>query len=216
LYHDSDQSASSTMSCWTGGLLCLSEGTHFGFVVSGTAQIETECGEFNLSAGMYFSIPGSGQVRGEGRGVAITRHRSHGLFQIGGPIESKGRLQYIDGCSDTLLISPVVCGDACLNLLHIPVGTRQTQHTHPSLRAGVVVKGTGVCQMPDRCFDLSPEMLFVIPAETEHSFHTDDSELVVIAYHPDSDTGPTHDDHPMVNRTMVNGVSARSIKEIRT
>jgi hypothetical protein len=25
----------------------------------------------------------------------------------------------------------------------------------------------------------------------------------VIAYHPDSDFGPTHENHPMVNRTIV-------------
>ena len=38
----------------------------------------------------------------------------------------------------------------------------------------------------------------------------------VVAYHPDSDTGPTHDDHPMLNRTIVEGVSARDIDKIRT
>lgn len=38
----------------------------------------------------------------------------------------------------------------------------------------------------------------------------------VIAYHPDSDTGPTYDDQPMINRTIVDGVSAADIDEIRT
>ena len=38
----------------------------------------------------------------------------------------------------------------------------------------------------------------------------------VIAYHPDSDTGPTHDDQPMIKRTIVDGVSAADIDEIRT
>ena len=27
----------------------------------------------------------------------------------------------------------------------------------------------------------------------------------VIAYHPDSDWGPTHREHPMLNRTLVKG-----------
>jgi hypothetical protein len=38
----------------------------------------------------------------------------------------------------------------------------------------------------------------------------------VIAWHPDSDFGPEDDDHPMVNRTIVDGVSAAKIADIRT
>jgi Cu/Ag efflux pump CusA len=41
--------------------------------------------------------------------------------------------------------------------------------------------------------------------ECEHRFITDTHTMDVIAYHPDSDWGPTHDEHPMVNRTWVNG-----------
>ena len=40
--------------------------------------------------------------------------------------------------------------------------------------------------------------------------------MAVIAYHPDSDFGPTHEVHPMINRTIVDGVSARLIEKIRT
>eukprot|EP00548_Thalassiothrix_antarctica_P011082 CAMPEP_0194153598 /NCGR_PEP_ID=MMETSP0152-20130528/56993_1 /TAXON_ID=1049557 /ORGANISM="Thalassiothrix antarctica, Strain L6-D1" /LENGTH=43 /DNA_ID= /DNA_START= /DNA_END= /DNA_ORIENTATION= len=38
----------------------------------------------------------------------------------------------------------------------------------------------------------------------------------VIAAHPDSDYGPTNTDHPMVNRTIVNGISASLIPSIQT
>ena len=41
-------------------------------------------------------------------------------------------------------------------------------------------------------------------------------EMDVVAFHPDSDTGPQPDDHPMVNRTIVDGVSATNIAAIRT
>ena len=165
---------------------------------------------------MYFSIPGDFQFTGEGKALVVTRLKFEGLFQIGGPIERTGRLRYIDGCSDTLLISPVVKGDACLNLLHIPPHTNQTQHTHPSVRAGVIFSGTGTCETPSGSHALNAGTLFSIPAGGQHSFHTGESDLLVIAYHPDSDFGPEHDDHPMVNRTMVNGVSASKIAEIRT
>ena len=143
---------------------------------------------------------------------------------IGGPIEQKGRLLYIDGCSDSLLIPPVIKGDPCLNYLHFPAQISQTRHTHPSMRVGVVARGGGRCVVPsnedgtgiDITIPLTPGNIFVIPTDGHHSFFTDDSEMDVIAYHPDSDTGPTHNDHPMINRTIVDGVSAAYLDEIRT
>ena len=38
----------------------------------------------------------------------------------------------------------------------------------------------------------------------------------VIAFHPDSDFGPTDIEHPMINRTIVNGVKASELENIRT
>lgn len=203
---------------WNDGQLDLADtGTHFGFVESGQAELECDAGRFRIREGMYFSVPHACRINGKaGRGIVMSRHGFMGFFQLGGPIEQQGRLRYIDGCSDSLLIPPVVCGDPCLNLLYIPPGTAQTQHTHPSLRAGVIVSGTGMCCTPERNVPLTPGTVFVIPAETAHSFHTRESALRVIAWHPDSDTGPCHDDHPMVNRTIVNGISAADIPEIRT
>ena len=50
-----------------------------------------------------------------------------------------------------------------------------------------------------------------------HAFETPEgSELDVVAFHPDSDFGPAPKDHPMVNRTIVDGVSASQLDGIRT
>ena len=38
----------------------------------------------------------------------------------------------------------------------------------------------------------------------------------VIAFHPDSDFGAEDEFHPMINRTIVKGVAANKIDEIRT
>lgn len=192
-----------SVSAWKGRSLdCAGGATHFGFVYAGDATLSCVAGSFPLRQGMYFAVPGDARIAG-GQGLVISRHGYTGLFQIGGPIETTGRLRYIDGCTDTLLISPVVQGDACLNLLHIPPNTKQTQHTHPSLRAGVVVSGRGTCVTPDGTVDLMPGLAFVIPSNSLHSFHTEGEALRVIAFHPDSDFGPTHEDHPMVNRTII-------------
>ena len=133
----------------------------------------------------------------------ISRLDYHGFFHLGGPVEEKGRLRYIDGCTDSLLVPPTLSGDACLNLLHLPPHTRQTPHTHPSLRVGLIIRGRGHCLTDEGRIPLEPGQAFAICAEGRHSFNTDDSELLVLAYHPDSDFGPTHELHPMIQRTIL-------------
>ena len=199
--------------------MVLAAGTHYGYVAQGSYQITHASGVFTLRAGMYFSLAGQVQcVALDGEELSellvITRIDYNGLNQWGGPIEDRGRLGYIDGCMDTLLIAPPVLGDPCLNILYIPPH-EQTQHTHPSLRAGVIVSGSGYCRTPYGDQLLTPGLGFILPAQAQHSFHTTNEGLRVIAWHPDSDTGPRHDDHPMLNRTMVDGVSARNLA-IRT
>lgn len=190
--------------------------THFGYVYEGKARLTCASGSFELGSGMYFSLPGEGVVEGASRGIVTSRLGYRGFFQVGGPAEQKGRLKYIDGCTDSLLIPPVMMGDPCLNLLYFPPGIEQTQHTHPSLRVGIVIRGAGRCVTPGETIPLLPGSPFVIPAEGLHSFHTDASSMTVIAYHPDSDFGPTHENHPMINRTIVDGVSAAQLVRIRT
>lgn len=177
--------------------------TSFGYVFSGKATLNTLQGEFTIKNGMYFSIPGAAQISGDAEGLLVTQTNYNGFFHIGGPVENKGRLRYIDGCTDSLLIAPPVLGDPCLNLLHIPKGTFQTQHTHPSLRAGIIISGYGTCITPDGTYKLKPGLSFVIPPDAIHSFRTESNELLVLAYHPDSDFGPSHQDHPMINRTII-------------
>jgi len=51
-----------------------------------------------------------------------------------------------------------------------------------------------------------PNLIFVIPTDGLHRFRTDAGQCMeVIPYHPDSDWGPSHEAHPMVNRTLVGG-----------
>jgi mannose-6-phosphate isomerase-like protein (cupin superfamily) len=192
-----------------------SNGTHFGYVFTGEANLKTNLGSFTLREKMFFCIPTEFSIEG-GEGIIITRIGYKGMFNIGGQIEENGRLRYIDGCRDTLLIPPILKGDPCLNALYFPPNIVQTSHTHPSVRVGIVASGNGECVTPDGVFPLNSGAAFIIPPEALHSFNTFDDEMVVIAYHPDSDFGATHEEHPMINRTMVAGVSAAKIDEIRT
>lgn len=190
-------------------------GTHFGFVHSGTAVLRSAAGEFAIGAKMYFCVPDSFSIAG-GSGIVVTRQNFTGLFSIGGKIEAHGRLRYIDGCTDTLLVAPPVLGDACLNALYFPLKIRQTPHTHPSVRVGIVAAGTGECVLTDKTIPLKTGQAFVIAPETLHSFNTQTEKMIVIAYHPDSDFGATHENHPLINRTIVEGISAAKLAAIQT
>lgn len=201
--------------------------THYGYVFDGAAFLKYNGMLFTLPRGMFFCAPGDAVIQG-GRGIVISREEYNGMFMVGGPVERFGRLRYIDGCTDSLLVPPVMLGDPCLNLLYFPPGIDQTPHTHPTDRIGMVLSGVGRCNYwtPPRStggawmeqeVELEPGMIFCIHAEGRHKFATPyGKELRVLAYHPDSDYGPTHEFHPMLNRTMVDGVSAKDIPDIRT
>ncbi len=194
----------SRLSAWQNDTLDLpDEGTHFGFVHENSATLEAPAGNFSLTPGMYFAVPSNCRIGGLGQGIVITRLSFRGVFMIGGPIEPAGRLRYINGCTDSLLIPPQMFGDPCLNALYFPAHVSQSEHTHPSIRIGLVARGNGECHTPGAIHQLSPGLGFVINANCRHNFSTANSELVVIAYHPDSDFGPTHEVHPMINRTIL-------------
>lgn len=196
-----------------------------------------------LTDGMFFSIAGQFEVMGaeSARFVLVEVEHTKGIYpetnyraypMFGGPIEQTGRLKYIDGCTDSLLISPIKLGDPCLNHLHFPKDIVQTQHTHPSHRIGIVADGEGKCITPFGVLPLTKGMIFVIKeydgiqkaegidgqmySAGQHSFDTEESHMDVIAFHPDSDFGATDSVHPMINRTIVGGTSASELTDIQT
>jgi quercetin dioxygenase-like cupin family protein len=178
--------------------------THYGVVLRGSPLVRLAAGEFRLRPGMFFAVPRSGSVVGQGgRTLIISRCGPPGLTQIGGPLEPEGRLRYINGCSDTLLVSPPRKGDPCLNHLHVPPGVRQTAHIHPSDRIGAVVSGSARCYTLAGVVELSAGEGWFIPSGVRHAFETVEQALDVVAWHPDSDFGPSDEEHPMMNGTII-------------
>jgi quercetin dioxygenase-like cupin family protein len=193
---------------WNGEHHLAGGGTAF-VVAFQSTTITVEHGDYPLVAASYAVLPLPAALEG-GSGLIVTDRSHRGLFMVGGPVESCGRLRYIDGCSDTVLVSPLVRGDPCLNMLHLPAGIVQTDHDHPSLRVGVILTGTGQCVIGDgHAEPLTPGVVFVLEAGATHRFETTSQPLTLIAWHPDSDFGPTDDDHPMLNRTLQPGTSRR-------
>ncbi|WP_281886251.1 hypothetical protein [Paenibacillus sp. YYML68] len=156
-----------------------------------------------LQNGYYFSVVGECELSGNGKAVFFERVGFRGQQCIGGPTEERGRVSYIDGCSDSILIYPPRMGDPCLNLLWFPKNIRQSMHIHPTVRLGLVIKGEGRCITPEGELPLKEGNIFYLAEMGQHCFYTDDSQMAIVAYHPDSDWGPTDTNHPMLNRTFI-------------
>ena len=199
------------------------EGTAYGYIDRGNVMLIADGRGFFLDGGSFFSIPARRRMKILGEngkvdtlGFVCFRIGYVGLCLIGTGLERRGRLKYIDGCSDTLLLAPPLKGDPCLNLLHFPPGIVQTRHTHPTVRAGLIHRGRGACWTADGMEALNTGSVFILAPDAEHAFETDRDEMQLTVFHPDSDFGPTHEEHPMLNRTIVGGRSAKEIDAIRT
>jgi hypothetical protein len=205
--------------------------TTYGYVLRGNATLNVDENPMELSRGFYFCVPGVFTLKtyGVAHVVLIERLGFRGMLNVG-MTEKKGRLSYIDGCSDSLLVAPPRMGDPCFNFLHFPVGINQTQHTHPSIRMGIVAEGRGVAYQAKGAHGdgweepLIEGKMFMLEEQELHSFRTVDlfaydqtasgertdqrlalpnSHMNIIAYHPDSDWGATDQLHPMLNRTYI-------------
>ncbi len=181
--------------------------THFGYVLKGISYITMNDGrKYPLITGMYFSISGEFIIDG-GEGIVFSKLQYRGVFSIGGPLQEDSTLNYLPGCVDSILIPPVFRGDPCLNFLNTTKGTLQPVHTHPSYRVGIVISGQGweVSQAPLTKFELKEGSIFFVEPLQKHAFETTTQDLKFVVFHPNSDYGPTKNDHPLINQTFVNG-----------
>lgn len=174
----------------------------------GATTLTVDNKNYNLEAGQYFglSVKESASVNVTDKLFLVVR-LGYMVPNVIGWIEKQGRLSYIDGCSDSLLVYPARLGDSSLNLLYFPPGINQTFHRHPSIRLGCVVEGKGVSEHGEADNlheqDLTPGISFSLSEQERHRFKTLDSSMTVIAFHPDGDWGPTDHNHTMLNRTYL-------------
>ena len=189
--------------------------TFYGYVLSGIVTIKTIKNSTHLGltigSGGFFAFPDSVnfEIKNDGVLIVIERLGLRSMPAVG-IRESHGRLAYIDGCSDSILVHPSRSGDAVLNHLHFPKGILQTQHTHPSIRLGIVAEGHGHAWQKKLAFtdgwkiELNAGGIFCLQESELHSFMTTDCSMDIIAFHPDSEDGPTDSKHPMISRTYIN------------
>ena len=192
---------------------CLTESAAWSSVYGysfGASSIHVGSHQHRLEAGQYFSFfveDNRVTVSCQAQLFLVVR-QGYKCQNTLGWTEPQGRLSYIDGCSDSLLIYPPRRGDPSLNLLYFPAGIEQTRHLHPSIRMGCVIAGHGISDTWTNGtvveHELRPGMNFCLEQNELHRFRTTDSSMTVIAWHPDGDWGPTDHDHTMLNRTYIN------------
>ena len=181
--------------------------TVFGYVMKGYATLHHSKGYYEIQEGDYFCAPGS-RIKdivapGDSRIALFIRYGFLGQFGIG-TVEEQGRVTYIDGCTDSLLCYPPRQGDPSMSSLHFPRNVDQSFHIHPTVRFGAVVRGQGYACFEGKEMTLEKGDVFCIEPLELHRFRTEnDNEMVVVAYHPDGDWGPTDETHPMINRTYM-------------
>ena len=175
----------------------------FGIVIEGTCQISTHFGQVKLEKLCYFALNSDFKITPNGKTVVIQRFGYRGLPNLGSCLENDARLSYIDNCRASVLVAPARKGDPVLNFLVFPPNVNQTAHVHPTIRLGVVVAGSGICKIANNEIPLEVGNVFALNPFEIHCFHSGQQGLKVVAYHPDSDEGPTDESHPMLNRTFV-------------
>ncbi|MBP0607649.1 MULTISPECIES: cupin domain-containing protein [Burkholderia] len=193
-----------------------SDSTHFVIVQSGELDVSHKGNIYQLRSGQFGCFPGGVSLAGNAQAILVTSLGYEGSTLVGGPVEALGRLRYIDGCTSSVLLAPPVRGEPCLNFLHLPRNTSQTMHTHPTIRVGLILSGDGRCDTHHGLMEFRAGTAFVIPPGVAHSFQSQDESMRIVIYHPDSDSGPTHTDHTMLNRTYVDGATAKTMTDIHT
>jgi len=174
----------------------------------GQTSLTIDTKTYQLEQGQYFGLSVKEQA------VAVCIDKLFLVVRLGyivpsqiGWVEKKGRLSYIDGCSDSLLVYPSRLGDSSLNLLYFPPGIDQSFHRHPSIRLGCVIDGQGFSSYGE--LDQEKESIlatgtaFCLNEQERHRFRTQSGTMSIIAFHPDGDWGPTDHNHTMLNRTYL-------------
>ena len=171
--------------------------TIFGVVISGHVQ----CRGRIIKQEEYFCIAATGEEKFEVRGQSVffVRYGFQGLNQIGGPVESTGRIGSTDGSSTTLLIAPPRMGDAELDLLHIPSSVTRGPSQHASCRFGVVLKGCCTLTINKQQTQLNIGSVFCIEAHESYSIKTLQSNATIIMYQPEGGWGPNEHNSQKLN-----------------
>ena len=167
---------------------------------SDTANFESVNGAFCVNS--HFTVKaGAGTAAVvEYPGLHLLESRYYIQDQLG-----QGNLSYIDGGTNTTAVNPGRLGDPVINYVHFPAGMRQTLHTHPSHRVGMILQGHGQIELDNQqLFDVRKGEVFFMQRNVLHNFICPfDQDVILFVFAPDSGTGPTDEVNPLKIRTYI-------------
>lgn len=169
--------------------------SYYGYVFEGSVTIKYKKEDFTVKKGMYFSLPKELNIQGEGKAFIIEHYDHSCFFQIGGPVEEKGRIECEYNRSNSLLIAPTELHQPCLNLLQIHKNQENLPfHTHQEYRIGMVVEGFGYFATNDNRIPLEKGEIFILPANLAHRLEApkNSENFLIISYHPKSQVNPIY------------------------
>lgn len=176
---------------------------HFGVVQTGRATLKRNRQELLIPSEHYFRTSGPSNISG-GLGLLISMATAQERSLKIGEIPQRGYLEYKPGGRMAAICPPDVRGDPNLNMLEMdPTIRDQDDHFHPSVRVNIVITGSVTCfthNAPPR--ELFPGDVIVLHPKQHHRFVAGDQGMRFVAFHPDSNYGPTRDDNPMLNNTF--------------
>jgi quercetin dioxygenase-like cupin family protein len=83
----------------------------------------------------------------------------------------KGNLSYMDGGTNTTAVNPGRLGLPVINYVHFPAGMKQTLHTHPSQRIGLILSGKGEIELDNGVmFPIKEGDCWVMERNVLHNF----------------------------------------------
>lgn len=179
------------------------------FTPTGTDYVLMKSGNFNQEKISFtdtngaFCVNSPYSVSGEGMVISFPGLK---LLESRYYVQNKldiGNLTYIDGGTNTTAIGPSRLGDPVVNYVHFPANMYQTLHTHPSHRIGVIIKGKGKVELDNELYDVIEGETFFMRRNELHNFVTEDSEVILYVFAPDSGTGPTDEINPLKIRTYI-------------
>lgn len=191
------------------------------FTPTGTDYVLMKSGSFNqeniafIDTNGAFCVNKPYKVSGEGMVISFPGLRLlESRYYIQNELDI-GNLTYIDGGTNTTAIGPSRLGDPVVNYVHFPANMYQTLHTHPSHRIGVIIKGKGKVELDNELYDVLEGETFFMRRNELHNFVTEDSEVILYVFAPDSGTGPTDEINPLKIRTYIGQQRADSKKYLK-
>jgi len=179
------------------------------FTPIGTDYVLMKSGSFNqekiafIDTNGAFCVNSPYTVMGEGMVISFPGLRLlESRYYIQNELDI-GNLTYIDGGTNTTAIGPSRLGDPVVNYVHFPANMYQTLHTHPSHRVGVIIKGKGKVELDNELYEVLEGETFFMRRNELHNFVTEDSEVILYVFAPDSGTGPTDEINPLKIRTYI-------------